>query len=443
VHEYLTSYAEHFNLEPHFRLSAPIQQITFDDKQQKWAVTVDGEDSRYFDKVVVAIGGVVGLPYIPTIDGLEKFEGVSVHARAFKRPQDFSGKRVMVVGFGNSAADAAAQLVGVADKVYIAHRHGARIVPRMIDGLPVDYTLSIRLFTVQCLILRLFPGFGERFFDKFLKGIQDKHYKLRPEWGFEPAQKTPLLNDNLVDFLESGSVESVKGVKRILSGTEVELEDGKKVHVDVLIWCTGFKSDFSMIDPRFDPTVPYTSTTAWSSAPGSNSKSMFNLWHNVFSLAKPDSLAFLGNVVFAIGGFQIFDTASMAIAQVWKGASRLPPQAQMEKDVQKHHEWLSDQASRGFNVSPALVVAGPWTRTMDDLGGTGINEYLGYGWKGWWFWCTNMCLCNQLMAGIWTTHVYRVFEGKKRKKWDGARQAIERLNERAAASKKIHKEKTH
>jgi dimethylaniline monooxygenase (N-oxide forming) len=381
---------------------------------------------------------MIGLPNIPSIEGLGKFEGTSIHAQAFKRPENFANKRVMVVGFGNSAADTATQLVGVADKVYLAHRHGARVLPRLLDGQPIDHTLSIRLFTLQCLILKYFPRYGEDFFDKFLKGLQNKSFKIRPEWGFEPPQKVPLVSDDLVPCLESGSIESVKGVRRILNGTQVELDDGRKVEVDAMIWCTGYKSDFSIIDPRFDPTE--TGLTAWNKTPGSNGKSLFRLLNNVFSLEKPDSLAFLGNVHFAIGGFQIFDTASMAIAQVWKGASKLPSQDQMKIDVHEHHKWLADQASRGHNFSPGNVDARRWTRTIDDLGGTGINEYLGYGWKGWWFWITDMSFCNLLMGGIWTPYVYRVFDGK-RKEWDGARKAIVGVNETVAASKRRQKAK--
>ena len=83
---------------------------------------------QYFDKVVIAIGGMTSLPNIPLIEGLEKFKGTILHSRAFKKPEEFAGKRVMVVGFGNTAADTATVLANVAEKVYIAHRNGARIV---------------------------------------------------------------------------------------------------------------------------------------------------------------------------------------------------------------------------------------------------------------------------------------------------------------------------
>lgn len=71
---------------------------------------------------------MVGAANVPVKAGLDKFAGTSVHSQAFKQPKAYTGKRVMVVGFGNSAADTATQLAGVADQVYLAHRHGARVV---------------------------------------------------------------------------------------------------------------------------------------------------------------------------------------------------------------------------------------------------------------------------------------------------------------------------
>lgn len=128
VQQYLLAYAAHFQLEASIRLNTHIAQITFDQERQKWIVQVQGEDTQYFDKVVIATGGIVGKAHMPTVEGMDKFAGISIHSQAFKRPSDFKGKRVMVVGFSNSAADTATQLAGIANKVYIAHRHGARVV---------------------------------------------------------------------------------------------------------------------------------------------------------------------------------------------------------------------------------------------------------------------------------------------------------------------------
>ena len=128
VQQYLVAYMKHFELEAHVRLDTSIHQLTFDEERHKWTFEMEGEGAQYFDKVVVATGGMVGKANMPKIEGVENFEGACIHSQAFKRPKDYEGKRVMVVGFSNSAADTATQLVGVADKVYMAHRHGARIV---------------------------------------------------------------------------------------------------------------------------------------------------------------------------------------------------------------------------------------------------------------------------------------------------------------------------
>lgn len=286
--------------------------------------------------------------------------------------------------------------------------------------------------------MKYFPGLGEKFFDKFIKGLQDKNFKIRPEWGFEPAAKLPIVSDNLVPCLEEGSINSVRGLKRILGADQVELDDGTILEADAIIWCTGYKSDFSVLEQRFDPS---TSLSPWASASGFNGKPLFNLYQNVFSIEKPDSLAFLGNVHFALGGFPIFDMASTAIAQVWAGKSSLPSKSEMEQAVKKNHEWLGKQAQLGLNISPGTVDAGTWMRAMDDLGGAGVYQYLGHGWRGWWFWLRNRAFCNLLMGGIWSQHIHRVFDGGKRIPWPGAKETIERVNAAVAEAKRQAKQK--
>ncbi|RMZ67375.1 dimethylaniline monooxygenase 2 [Pyrenophora seminiperda CCB06] len=431
VQEYLIGYMKHFNLEPYIRLNTCIKQITFDEQGQKWVVGFGGEKQEFFDKVVVAIGGMVGRANMPNIDGIEKFAGSSVHSQAFKRPKDYKGKKVMVVGFSNSAADTATQLVGVAEQVYLAHRHGTRILPRRIKGVPVDHTHSIRILTIQSLISRFFPRLSEKFFDTIVKRMQNKSFNIRPEWRFEPPGNI-IVSDTLVPCLEKGSIKSVAGVKRILSRTEVELQDGTRIDVDAIVWCTGYQTDFSIIDPDFDPTCR---PEAWLQAAGSNNKSLFSLYYNIFSLKKPDSLAFLGNVLTAVSGFQLFDMASMAITQVWAGKSQLPSVPDMRTAVQDHHDWLTKLAQCRYNVSPGQYDAGKWVKAMDDLAGTGVNEYLGYGWKGWLFWIKERKFCNLLMDGIWSPHIHRVFDvGKRNKNTKDAKHQSRAGSQRHAAN---------
>jgi dimethylaniline monooxygenase (N-oxide forming) len=83
----------------------------------------------------------------------------------------------------------------------------------------------------------------------------------------------------------------------------------------------------------------------------------------------------------------------MATAQIWKGASKLPTKAEMNTNADAQQVWFANLASSTSNVSPGNVDAATWTQAIDELAGTGVNEYLGYGWTGWLFgsW-TELCV---------------------------------------------------
>lgn len=84
---------------------------------------------------------------------------------------------------------------------------------------------------------------------------------------------------------------------------------------------------------------------------------------------------------------------------------------------------------------PVVVNGLEWTAWADRTAGTGVNEYLGWGWKGWKFWFQEPRFCSLLMGGIYSPHIYRYFDGK-RKKWGGARAEIERLHRVESAKSK-------
>lgn len=84
VQQYLESYVSHFNLTNRLRLSTTINIVKRDDKEDRWVVDVEGSGPEYFDKVVVATG-INSRPHLPTLEGVEQFEGDVLHSRAFKR----------------------------------------------------------------------------------------------------------------------------------------------------------------------------------------------------------------------------------------------------------------------------------------------------------------------------------------------------------------------
>ncbi|KAF4912184.1 Monooxygenase aurF [Colletotrichum viniferum] len=426
VEDYLESYADHFKLCPFIRLNTQVGRVRHDETTKKWVIEIDGSPTEIFDRVIIATG-MNQTPNYPEIKGIQSFPGRQGHSKSFKRPEEFKGKRVLVVGFGNSGADTAVSLIGPAKNIYISHREGAYVIPRVNKGRPIDHTINVRFTKVQAFLESFFPKASESLFNRVVKGLQDNNFKIRPEWNLSPAPSlkttSPVVSDEIIPALERGDVESVAGIGKV-TGDEVELTDGRVLQVDAIVYCTGYKADFSILDPKDDPAnVP---NPEWVAAKGARGKPLPRLYKNVLSEKHPESLAFMGCVAFATGAFQLYDLAAMAIVQTWKGASPLPPAKETSRIIDRQHAWITALAKER-NVMPVVVNGLEWTAWADRTAGTGVNEYLGWGWRGWKFWFQEPRFCRLLMGGIYSPHIYRYFDGK-RKKWGGARADIERLH---------------
>ncbi|KLO81944.1 unnamed protein product [Fusarium fujikuroi] len=248
VQEYIESYVDHFNFRGKLRLGVSVEKVRRDDADNRWVVDIKGSEPEYFDKVIMATGGN-NRPHIPKVEGMEQFEGDVLHSRAFKRPELYKGKRVIVVGVSNTGADTAAALCGHAEKIWLSRSHGVIVIPRKRDGIPFDHTLTARTMAFMGTFESTFPSLYEIIFNAICKKMQDNAFKIRPEWGLSPAisvlHALPVISDNLIPLLESGDITSVPKIKRVTGPREIELTDGLRLDVDTIIWCTGYEADFS------------------------------------------------------------------------------------------------------------------------------------------------------------------------------------------------------
>lgn len=376
------------------------------------------------------------------------------------RPKDFEGCKVLVVGLGNTGADTASTLVGHAEKIYASHRAGALVVrpppisspltahiltsepqiPRMDKGKAFDHGITARTEGLMTFIERHLPSLSERLINSYVKKIQDKNYTLRPEWNLWPApslrEAIPIVSDDIVRCLEDGSVTSVVGVKEVVGPDTVDLTDGTKLEVDVIIYCTGYRTDYSLLDESVDPC---RETAGWASIPGVKDHPLPKLYQNVFSLDHPDSLALMGCAILRAPAFQIYDLAAMAVAQVWSGKSKLPPVEEMRHAADEHVKIVRGMAADRGVLSPGWVNGPEWMAWANEVAGTGVDRYLGWGWEGIRFWVTNWRLCGMLMGGLFSPHIFRVFETGKRRRWEGAVGEVERVNERVDKAAKAAK----
>lgn len=372
---------------------------------------------------------------------------------------------------GNTSADIANALVGIASEVYLSHSRGAHVVrilllfppwhrlsntiflvlmqlPRDHNGVPATSVLTHRLVRLQGTIDWIVPRLRDFISGQVLRKMTRTVFgELDPAWRLDdapPATVTnPIINDELIPNLRAGSLMSVAGIQRITGPETVELADGSTVGADVIVCCVGYENNYDVLAPNVNPIKhdsDGSSYRSWAAARGSRGRPLPRLYQNVFSIDRPDSLAFVGCAWFATGAFTVADIASMCITQVWRGKSRLPPPSAMERWMDGQTAWLTGLAKRG-TIVPATVNMRAWLVWADETAGMGVEEHVAawWSWKSWVFWWRERELYGMIDRGVFTSAVWRLFRGGKRKAWEGARDEVRRLNDKHQASLERHR----
>ncbi|MCQ2000691.1 flavin-containing monooxygenase [Arthrobacter zhaoxinii] len=236
---YFRSYADHFGLRTSIRFGAAVTAAVRSD-DGVWTVSwedVDGAHSGRFSAVIVA-SGTLHTPAIPTLPG--EFSGEIRHSASYKDPRELAGKRVLIVGAGNSGCDIAVDAVHHAAAVDISVRRGYYFIPKYIFGRPTD-TLNqgkpmprpLKQF-FDTRLLRMFTGDPHRF------GFPKPNYRI--------YESHPVVNSLILHHLGHGDLR-VKGDIARLDGQTVHFRDGTSGDYDLILLATGYVLDYPFLDP--------------------------------------------------------------------------------------------------------------------------------------------------------------------------------------------------
>ena len=195
-----------------------------------WVVRTAKGDVRA-DAVVMATG-IVASPRVPEVRGRERFRGRVMHSIEYRRPAGYAGKRVLVIGVGNSGGEIASELAAAGARVTVAVRSGANVVPLRVAGIPTQY-LSFAMRKLPVGVRRsIAAGVGR--ITELRRGPSPL-----PRPGHGPLDAIPLIGFHLVDAIKSGKVQ-VRGGIAELTETGVRFTDGKEEPFDEVIFATGF-----------------------------------------------------------------------------------------------------------------------------------------------------------------------------------------------------------
>ena len=239
VFAYLKSYADAFGLRDNISFSTEIHRVVRVGRE--WQVELGSGETRTYRGLVLA-SGMTWDPKFPEIPG--KFDGDSLHSFAYKMPNMMSGKRVLVVGGGNSGCDIATDIAPYAESCFLSVRRGYHFIPRYVFGFPSDRfgELSIKMGTpirvrqwMNQLILRFILG------DPASLGLPKPDHRI--------FESHPIINAEVLDEIRAGRVTAKTDVKS-LRGDHVLFKDGSEEKLDVIIYATGYNISFPYIDSQ-------------------------------------------------------------------------------------------------------------------------------------------------------------------------------------------------
>jgi len=228
---YFQSYARHFDVERRVRFGTEVLSAA-PIADNRWQIQVrdpQGESEAIVDALVVA-NGHHWRPRLPEYPG--HFSGEMLHSHDFKRAALFAGKRVLVIGGGNSACDVAVETARVSARTDLSWRRGYWIVPKFILGSPSDVVGARSRWLPRALRTRL----NERML-RALQGTNAQHGLPEPDHHFGAAH--PTVNSELMYALRHGHIGPRPDIAR-LDGATVHFTDGTQADYEVIIACTGY-----------------------------------------------------------------------------------------------------------------------------------------------------------------------------------------------------------
>lgn len=353
--KYFELYCEKYNLEQYIHFNHEVTRIERDttDKNSssingfndtdKWIVhTKDSQReenvSQCYDGVMICTGHH-SEPIVPKLPGLDDFQGTIIHSKDAddvirknkknggegvrgREGDGVKGKKVLVVGAGNSAGDAAVDCVNAgAESVSIYMRSGTWLLPRLGPrGQPYDqFALSrFKDFMLKMLPKSMTKSVLEWFVQTF-SSIDHEVYGLKPR--YRVMEHQPLINDQLASKIIAGQIEIIRGELKQITSLSVIFEMGKDEKLkkerkegrkkgnekiitkkfDVIILATGYKITHPFLDWQ---TMVNNNKINDSSRKEDNTEEKYdlideddwmeNLYLKVFSPKLPPSLGFIG-----------------------------------------------------------------------------------------------------------------------------------------------------
>lgn len=248
VAEYLGNYAEHFDIRPEFQ-----QLVTSAVKLDSgWKIATASGTEIICDNLIMCTG-VNRKPVMPSWPGKDSFAGGMMHSKDYRNANPFQGKKVLVVGMGNTGSEIALDLCEQGVDVSISVRGTVNIVLRDTLGNPIQRTSMM----LGKLPVRIGDPIG-RFLAKLTVGDLSKYglhrRDMAPAKQLRTMGKTPVIDVGTVKQIKKGNIKVYPGISSS-TGTTLQFADGQEASFDAIVLATGYTASVTDVVEGIEPIL--------------------------------------------------------------------------------------------------------------------------------------------------------------------------------------------
>ena len=289
--DYIRGFSDSFGLTPNIAFNTEVRRAEplGEDAKDGWRVTLgNGETRRY--KGIISANGVTWHPNLPAYPGLESFKGETLHTVDYRDPALLRGKRVLIVGAGNSGVDIACDAARNADAAFISVRRGYRFIPKHVFGVPTDVFLSGQVHPPKGVVI---PDDPSAMLDAIVGDLT--RYGL-PAPDHKALESHPIMNTQILHYLAHGDLKAKRDVKAFTPNGAI-FTDGSEEKLDLVLFATGYNYN-----------IPYLDESLFTWKQG-HPELYLNIFHR-----RLHGLAVVGFIEFASAGYQRFDEMAQMAA---------------------------------------------------------------------------------------------------------------------------------
>jgi len=368
IQKYLEDYAKHFGVWPRIHFKTPVIQIQKRKGDKPgWLICVNDNGIRCnqeFDLVVVCIGLYSNIPNIPQLPGQDCFKGEILHSSEFKSRDQLKGKKVVVVGFGKSATDAALEAAAIANETTIIFREAHWPLPAKIANvLPFKWVMLNRLTSAlippyyrPSIVERVVHTLGKPLvwvwwrLVELLLIVQCRMWSrfgtrmsLVPKESVEFgafSESSMLPRPEFYRSLRKGVINPQKAEIAEYTWRGLTLKNGVHLNADIIIFATGWKSDYSFLPESLFKRFNFE-------------KDGLYLYRQMLH---PDvsNLVFVG-LASTIISILTYNLQARWLCELIKGKNRLPAHEDMMQNIEEIKVWKRKRMPFSSGRSARLI----------------------------------------------------------------------------------------